>query len=64
MLDKLKDFFLDKALGRVVVRVAASLAAYLASGQLGVSLSVDPNELAAALMTGVNALITLVKPRK
>ena len=64
MKDKVLDFLLNKALGRVAVRVAASTAMYAASGSLGFSLSLDPNELAAAMITGANALISLLKPRK
>lgn len=62
--DKLVDFLLNKALGRVAVRLAASAAMYAASGALGFTLSLDPNELAVAMVTGVNALISLLKPRK
>lgn len=64
MFDKLKDFFLNKALGRIAVRAGASLAAYLASGAIGVHISVDPAELSAALVTLVNLLITKLKPRE
>ena len=62
--DRAVDFLLNKVAGRVAVRVAASLAMYAASGALGFSLSLDPNELSAALMIGVNALISVLKPRK
>ena len=64
MWDKLKDFLLNKALGRVLVRVAATAVSVAASGQLGFQLSLDPNEVALALTTGANALITWLKPRK
>lgn len=60
---KVQDFLLNKALGRVIVRVAASAAAALAAGKLGAPLSVDPSQLAAILTGGVNALISLLKPR-
>ena len=62
--DKVVDFLLNKALGRIAVRVGASAAMWAASGALGFQLSLDPNELANALIIGVNALITLLKPRK
>lgn len=63
-MEKLKDFFLNKALGKVIVRVSAALVSYLASGQLGFALSLDPNEVALALNAGVQALISLVKHKK
>jgi len=63
MLDKVKDFLFKQATGRVLVRLTASLAAYLASGQLGLAVSIDPAELNALLQAGVHALITKLKPR-
>jgi hypothetical protein len=67
MLQRLKDFFLNKALGRVIVRLVASGAAYLASGQLGIKIELSPEEqlqLVGAATAGVNALVSLLKPRK
>lgn len=64
MFDKLKDFFLNKALGRVLVRAAAAGATYLASGALGAPLNVDPQELHALLEVAAQGLISFLKPRK
>lgn len=64
MFDKFKDFLLNKFAGRMAVRLAASLAAYLASGQLGLKVEIDPVELTALLITGVNILISKLKPRE
>jgi hypothetical protein len=63
MFEKVKEFFLEKALGRIIVRVSASLCAYLASGAIGVQLNLNPAEVTALLSAGVNALISLLKPR-
>ena len=63
MLEKLQDFFLNKALGRIAVRVAVSLCAYLASGKMGATLTLDPAEVSAALITAVNVIVTALKPR-
>ena len=63
LFGKLQEFFLKKALGRALVRVSASLASALAGGVLGAPLDIDPVQLAAVLSAGVNALISLMKPR-
>lgn len=66
MFDSIKDFLLNKALGRILVRVVASLAASLASGKLGVKLELTPDQQAQLLtgaVTGANAVITWLKPR-
>ncbi len=63
-MDKIKDFFLNKLVGRIIVRVAASLVAYAASGQLGFQLSLDPNEVNFALNMAAHALISKLKPRE
>lgn len=67
MFDKLKDFFINKALGRVIVRLVATFATGLASGAWGVSIELSPAEVASlvtAATGGVNALISKLKPRK
>jgi hypothetical protein len=64
MLNKIQDFFINKMLGRLLVRAGVSAAAFLASGQLGASVNVDPSELTALLVAGANALVTLLKKRK
>ena len=64
MLNKVKDFFLNKMLGRLLVRAGVSGAAFLASGALGASVSVDPAELTALLVAGANTLVTLLKKRE
>ena len=66
MFDKLKDFLLNKALGRVIVRLVASAATGLASGQLGFSLELSPEQqvqLVGAAISGINGLISWLKPR-
>ncbi len=67
MFDKFKDFLINKALGRVLVRLVATLAAGLASGAWGVSVELSPEEM-ASLVTGaaglVNAAISKLKPRE
>lgn len=63
MLDEIKDFLLNQAAGRILVRVAASACAYLASGAIGLHVSMDPNELNAFLQAGLHSLISKLKPR-
>lgn len=66
MLDNLKDFLLNKALGRILVRLVASGATYLASGQIGFKLELTPEQqlqLVGGAIGGVNALISWLKPR-
>lgn len=67
LLEKAKDFLLNKALGRVLVRAVATLAAGLASGAWGVQIELSPEEMAslvAAATAGVNSLLSALKPRK
>ena len=63
MKDKVVDFFLNNLAGRLIVRLSVSLAAYLASGAIGVHVSVDPAELQKWGLIGVNLLVTALKPR-
>lgn len=61
--DKIVDFFLNKALGRILVRVSASVVSFLASGQIGLHLQVDPNEVNLLLNALAHSLISKLKPR-
>lgn len=66
MFDSIKDFLLNKALGRILVRVIASGAMYLASGKLGFQFDLTPEQqtqLVGASITGINALISKLKSR-
>ena len=67
MFEKFKDFLLNKALGRILVRVIASLAAGLSSGAWGISIELSPAEQ-LSLVTGatslVNGAISYFKPRE
>lgn len=67
MFDKLKDFFLNKVVGRMIVRLVGTLAAGLASGAWGVSIELSPAEVASLVSaaTGLfNAVLSKLKPRK
>lgn len=67
MFDKFKDFLLNKALGRVMVRVVASLATGLASGAWGISIDLSPAEqlsVVTGAMSLINGAISYLKPRK
>lgn len=67
MFDKIKDFFLNQALGRVITRLVVTGAAGLASGSWGVKIELSPAEIASLVtaVTGVaNALLSKLKPRK
>lgn len=61
MFDKVKDFFLNQLLGKLVVRGGIVIASYLASGHIGASINVNPNEVSAVLMLGANWLLTVFK---
>ena len=66
MLDNVKDFLLNKLLGRLLVRAVACGAAALATGQLGFSIDLSPTEqlgLVTALSTLANGALTWLKPR-
>ena len=65
-LDKLLNFFLNKTLGRVIVRAVGSLAIGLASGKMGVKIELTPEqqlELVLGATSGFNALLSWLKPR-
>jgi hypothetical protein len=61
MLDKIQDFFLNKLLGKIAVRLGIALASYAASGKLGLAINMDPREVTALLMAGANAALTWFK---
>lgn len=63
MFEKLKDFLLNQLTGRLLVRASASLVAYLASGSIGLHISVDPSEVNLLLNTLLHGLISKLKPR-
>ncbi len=63
-MDKIKDFFLNQLSGRLIVRASISIAAYLASGSVGLAINVDPTAVAALLTAGLNMIITKLKPRE
>lgn len=63
----LKDFLLNKAVGRVLVRAIGTLATGLASGAWGVSIELSPVEQ-ASLVAGAaslfNSALSWFKPRE
>ncbi len=61
MFEKLQDFFVNKLLGKLIVRLAVAAASYAASGQLGLTVNMDPNQVALLLTTGANAALTFLK---
>lgn len=66
MFESLKDFLLNKALGRVAVRIVGSIAMGLASGQIGVKIELTPEqqaELVLGVVSGFNGLLSWLKPR-
>lgn len=67
MFDRLKYFFLNKALGRIITRLVMTLASGLATGAWGVSIELSPVEIASLVSAAtslVNASISYLKPRK
>ncbi len=61
MLNKIEDFFFNKLLGKIIARAALTGAAFVAGpkvsgllGQVGVSVSVSPEALGAALTVGAH----------
>lgn len=66
MFDNLKDFLLNKALGRIAVRLVGSFALTLASGKLGMKVELTPEQqlqLVGAVVGGFNGLVSWLKPR-
>jgi len=66
MFANFKDFLVNKLLGRLLVRGIASAATALATGQLGFTFELTPNQivqLVAAATAGANMLISKLKPR-
>ena len=61
MLAKIEEFFFGKVMGRVIARLAVSLAGYLAGHGLAIGINVDPGQIEAALITGFNALYSMLK---
>ena len=61
MLKKLEEFLFGKVMGRVIARLAASAAAYLAGSALSIGINLNPGELEAALITGANVLYSMTK---
>lgn len=61
MIKKIEEFLFGKVAGRVIARLAVSAAAFLAGQAASVNVSVDPDQLSAALITGANAAYTWVK---
>ena len=68
MFQKIEDFFLNKFLGKIIARAAVSAAALAAGpeatalfGKAGLSLSVDPTELAAGMLAAGHGLFEWFK---
>lgn len=61
MFEKVQDFFLNKLLGKIAVRLGIALASYAASGKIGLAIQMDPNEVTALLMAGANAALSWFK---
>lgn len=61
MLKKLEEFLFGKVFGRFVLRLAGGIAVYVASKAALVGISLNPDEVAAALVIGANALYSLTK---
>jgi uncharacterized membrane protein len=61
MIKSIEEFLFGKVIGRVFARLAVSGAAYIAGQLLGVGIHVDTAEVQAALITGANALYTMIK---
>lgn len=61
MFAKIEDFFMNHFLGKLAMTAATSVAAYLASGAVGAKISVDPNQLATAMVAGANAALQMVQ---
>ncbi len=64
MLDKIEDFFLNRFAGKLIARAAVTVAAYLASGVVGVHINVDPNELAAAITLAAHGAFEWFRARR
>lgn len=61
MLEKIQDFFLNKLLGKIVLRLGIAIASYAASGKIGLAIQMDPNQVSALLMAGANSALTWFK---
>lgn len=61
MLKKIEEFLFGKVAGRVVARLAVSLAAFLVGQAANVGIDLDPDQLSAALIAGANAAYSAIK---
>jgi hypothetical protein len=65
-MNAIKDFLLNKLAGRILVRLVASGAAALATGQLGFTIDLSPTEqlgLVTALSGLAHSALSWLKPR-
>ncbi len=71
MFDKLEDFFLNKLIGQLIVRAAVTAAAFAAGpaataalGKAGLSVSIDPTQLATALQGLAHSALSVIRHLK
>lgn len=64
MIESIENFLLNKFAGKIIARAAVTLAGYLASGALGASVNIDPNELTALGIAGAHAVFEWIKARR
>lgn len=61
MYEKVKDFFFNRLAGKLIARAAVTIAGFLASGTLGASVHINPDELSALMIAGSHAVYEWVK---
>ncbi len=68
MFETLQNFFLNKLIGQLIARAAVTAAAYAAGpaataalAKAGLSISVDPNQLAAGMQAAAHCAYTFLK---
>lgn len=61
MIKKVEEFLFGKIAGRVIARLAVSAAAFLVGQGLSIGVTLNPDEVSAAMIAGANALYSMLK---
>lgn len=61
MFKKIEEFLFGKIAGRMLARLAVSVAAWIAGQALGAGVHLDPNEVSLAITAGAQALYSFIK---
>lgn len=69
-MNRILDFFANRLLGQLIARAAVTAAAFVAGpvaqqalGHVGLSVTVDPQQLAAAVQAGAHMLYSAIKAK-